>query len=188
MNKITIAALLIFLVAAGCNNTPVQKEEQSAQNTPPKQEQSTQIPSSTFVEENNVFHGTLTLTGYLDVQTRTCNPGDMCGETVEYASFRFSETNDQDIHKFLGPYEGNSFAGASIVGLGCYQKDKNRIFYQNDADSGMIEGEIKGKDLDLLLKSSKDNQVKLTLSREKYTGGRGAPDCYSHFRNFEVNK
>ena len=171
--------LFVLFIAAGCYNRTVDQNGNQGQ----------PITQGSFVEDNNGFHGTLTLTGYLDIQKRVCNPGDMCGETVDYASFHFTDTNDQDVHGFLGPYEGNSFGGPNIVGIGCYQQDTNRIYYQNDADAtGMIEGEIKGEDLDLLLNSNANNKVELTLTREIYTSGRGAPDCYSHFKNFGVSK
>lgn len=132
------------------------------------------------------FYGTVTLTGYLEVVKRVCNPGDMCGETVDYASFVFRNNDNNAIKEFTGEYQGNSYVGDFAVGLGCQQTDKNRIYYENDADSGWKTGEISGSDYQKLIASSPENPVQLKLTREIYTSGRGAPDCYSHFRNFDV--
>jgi len=136
--------------------------------------------------DNNNYYGALILTGYLDVKTRVCNPGDMCERTVEYASFVFTESSSDAIYDFLGVNTGNSFVGDTAIGLGCYEKDKNRIFYENFADVDSVQGEIKGQDLAKLLASNKTNPVKLEMKREIYTSGRGAPDCYTHFRDFAV--
>lgn len=151
-------------------------------------------PAEPAVEEEGTFeytteedyHGTLILTGYLDIQTRECPVGGMCENTVEYANFIFTETNDEDIYDFLGVNEGNSFAGGNRVGVGCYQEDQNRIFSENFGDESNVENIISGDDLSKLLASSEENQVKLKLTRPTYTTGRGAPDCYSHFRDFDV--
>jgi hypothetical protein len=132
------------------------------------------------------FYGTLTLTGYLDVRTRVCNPGDMCGETVEYASFVFTKTSSEAIREFTGEFQGNSFIAGDRVGLGCFQETAGRIYYQNYGDENKIEGEIKGEDFAKLAQSNKNRQVELKLTRPIYTSGQGAPDCYSHFRNFDV--
>jgi len=132
------------------------------------------------------FYGTLTLTGYLDVQTRICNPGDMCGQTVEYASFVFSQTSSEAIKEFTGQQQGNSYVAGDRVGVGCVQETAGRIVYQNYGDENKIEGEIKGEDFTKLMSSSANNQVQLKLTRPLYTSGQGAPDCYSHFRNFDV--
>jgi hypothetical protein len=132
------------------------------------------------------YYGTLTLTGYLDVQKRVCNPGDMCGETVDYASFIFTQTSSEAIKEFTGQNQGNSFIAGDRVGLGCQQKNLSRIYYQNFADEDNVEGEIEGEDYTKLIASTKDKPVQIKLTRELYTSGRGAPDCYSHFRNFDV--
>jgi hypothetical protein len=139
------------------------------------------------------FFGTLTLKGYIDIKKRVCNPGDMCGETVDYASFVFTESGNKALEKFTGTHTGNSFVAGDRVGIGCYQKDQSRIYYINFGDSKDItkvtesfEGEIKGTDLTKLLSSSKSNPVSIKMTRPIYTSGQGAPDCYTHFRSFDV--
>jgi hypothetical protein len=152
-------------------------------------------PNKELFQESDAygFFGTLNLTGYIDIQKRICNPGDMCGETVDYASLIFSDTNNEAIKKFTGQYNGNSYIAGDRVGLGCYQKDSNRIYYINFADakdsargSEALEGQIVGDDLKKLLASTKTKPVTVKLTRPIYTSGQGAPDCYSHFRNFDV--
>lgn len=132
------------------------------------------------------YFGTLTLTGYLKVEKRVCNPGDMCEKTRDYASFVFSITTSKEIYNFLGTNEENAFVQGMGVGIGCYEKDTNRIYSQNEGDDGMVENIITGNNLQSLLNSSELKQVKLQLTKPIYTSGRGAPDCYSHFRNFKV--
>jgi hypothetical protein len=142
------------------------------------------------------FYGTLTLTGYVDIQRRECIPGNLCEKTVDYVSFIFSDTTSEAIKEFTGEHAGNSYVAGDRVGIGCYEKDQKRIVYQNFADDNsaefggrgvvMFEGEINSKDLTELLNSSKAKPVRLTLTRPIYTSGQGAPDCYTHFRDFDV--
>jgi hypothetical protein len=132
------------------------------------------------------FYGTITLTGYLDVQKRVCNPGDMCGDTVDYASFVFTSGANDALRKFTGQMQGNSFVAGDRVGIGCLLSAQSRIRYENDADIGWKAGDITGSDYQKLVASSKTSPIQLKMTREIYTSGRGAPDCYSHFRNFDV--
>lgn len=132
------------------------------------------------------YFGTLTLTGYLKVEKRVCNPGDMCEKTRDYTVFVFNQTTSKEIYNFLATHEGNSFIESNGVGIGCYEKDLGRIYSQNEGDDGMVENIITGNNLQSLLNSNEKNQIKLQLTKPIYTSGRGAPDCYSHFRNFNV--
>jgi hypothetical protein len=132
------------------------------------------------------YFGTIILTGYLDIQKRVCNPGDMCGNTVDYAYFVFGNTDNQAIKEFTGSQSGNSFVSGDRVGIGCQLKDIKIIRYENFADSGEMVGEIKGGDYNNLIAATKAKPVQLKMTRELYTSGRGAPDCYSHFRDFDV--
>ena len=132
------------------------------------------------------FFGTLTLTGYLDIKEWICNEGDMCTETVDYASFVFEDTDSDLIYDFLGDSKENSFVRDNSIGIGCYEKDKNIIHSINLGDSGGVENIISGEDLNKLLNSDEDNLVKLKLTKLVPALGIGASECYSHFRLFEV--
>jgi hypothetical protein len=137
-------------------------------------------------DANGDYWGTLILAGYLDVQRRACNPGDMCGNTVDYAYFVFGNTDNDAIKKFAGVNDGNFFVAGDRVGIGCRQKDPSRIYYENFADTGEVTGEISGDDYAKLVSSSQGHPVQVRMTRELYTSGRGAPDCYSHFRSFDI--
>lgn len=132
------------------------------------------------------FFGTLRLTGYLDIVQRCGFFVEECNETFNYVFFVFTETNNELINDFLDQNKGNSFVKDNAIGLGCYQEDKNRIYSTNDGDDKVFENIISNKDLENLLLSNESNLIKLQLTKPIYTSGRGAPDCYSHFRQFKT--
>ncbi len=132
------------------------------------------------------YFGTITLTGYYAQETHVCNPGEPCDETVEYGSFRFTNTDNQALTEYLKENVGNSFVAAQSIGLGCYQKDKSRIYSTNESDEGIVENAISGASLQKLLASSQAKPISLQVTKPIYTSGRGAPACYSHFRGFKV--
>jgi len=133
-----------------------------------------------------MFFGSLTLTGYLDIKTKVCEPGNMCGQTVEYASIIVTETDNDLINDFIELNKGNSFIAFDGVGLGCYQENQNRIYSQNFGDIGRVDNIVLGDDLEKLLSSDQDNLVRIQMTKPILTAGSGAPDCYSHFREFKV--
>ena len=133
-----------------------------------------------------MFFGSLTLTGYLDIKTRVCEPDNMCGQTVEYASFIVTETDNDLIYDFIELSKGNSFIASNGVGLGCYQEDQNRIYSRNFGDIGGVDNIVSGDDLEKLLSSDQDNLVRIQITKPILSAGSGAPDCYSHFREFKV--
>src|SRR5690606_35907002 len=122
----------------------------------------------------------------LRTETRHCDPGSMCSSTVEYASFVFTDTTNPALQSFVEQNLGNAFVGKNWVGLGCYEARHNRIYYQNASDDADVTGTISEADLGKLWSSSAQNPVQLRLVKPIYTSGRGAPDCYSHFRNFDI--
>lgn len=132
------------------------------------------------------FEGVLTLSGYLKVEGRRCAwvEDETC--KVSYASFVVTRFNHPALFKWLDKLEGNAFVGESSIGLGCYESDKERIYSVNDADIGKTENIISGNALERLLASDSNDQVALQVTRAKLFGGTGAPDCYSHFRDFKV--
>jgi hypothetical protein len=177
--KILSALLLLAFVAAACDNKEDKViKDQIEQNI---------VDDVPFKKtDNGGFEGTLTLTGYLDVKNRVCNEGDMCGKAVDYASFIFTETSSDDIYEFIGIQKGNNFVEQRAVGIGCLEKDKNRIFYENFSDKDKVQKDITGDDYTRLINSKPERPVQLRMTRPTYTSGQGAPDCYSHFRDFDV--
>jgi len=153
----------------------------STLNFPPSDE------AKSFSYEKGVgFYGTLTFSGYLDIKKRICNPDDMCNKTVDYASMIITCSNNKAIYDFINDNKGNSFVGDKSIGLGCYEKDANRIYSLNSADSGQVENIISGDELKKILQSNKNNPVKIKLTKPYFSGGGGAPECYSHFRSFKI--
>lgn len=142
----------------------------------------TEATQSTYRLDQKGYHGTLTLTGYLNLETIQ----DFEGEKVQYAFFRIIKTNSDLIYDYLKQSKGNSFVRDNAVGLGCYQEEGARIYSTNDSDNGTLENIITGNELQKLLSSSQSTLISLQLSQPILTGGRGAPVCYSHFREFEI--
>ncbi len=212
MNKnLAIAAVVIFLIGGGAAfyfgydfgyENAIEKSKTEAtktSETTPNERVSgdvDSIPTNDVLENtNNVsfqktekygYYGTLTVTGYLDIQTRTCNPGDMCGETVDYASFVITKNNPEILKEFASTQPGTTFISTDRIGLGCYQKEDQRIYYENFGDSDSITSSIVGSALAKLEASSEDKPVELKLSKPVHTTNRNEPDCYSLFRNFDL--
>lgn len=175
--KLFSILFLVIFIAAGCDKKEVVKDQHD-QNI---------IDDTPFHKtDDGNFEGTLTLTGHLDVKQRVCNEGDMCTETVDYGTFIFSETSSDDIYEFIGIQKGNSFVEQRAIGIGCVEKDLNRIYYENFSDKEKVQKQIVGDSYERLLNSSPENPVQLRMTRLTYTSGQGAPDCYSHFRDFDV--
>ena len=105
---------------------------------------------------------------------------------VKLAVFTVLKADNPQFNSFLKDLDGNSFATNDGIILGCIDTVKKQINSSNDADTGTINNLISGGQYDLLVGSSLNNPINLSLEKPKLTGGRGAPDCYSHFRNFKV--
>ncbi|MEA2020110.1 MAG: hypothetical protein U9M98_00050 [Patescibacteria group bacterium] len=132
------------------------------------------------------FEGELTVRGYLETEHRACAFQNIEECSVDYAFFVTTKTNHPAFFDWLEEMKGNAFVKENAIGLGCYQKDQERIYSVNSSDEGDIENIIQGQELNKLLDSSSNNQVILRMDRLKLFGGTEAPTCYSHFRNFEV--
>lgn len=101
-----------------------------------------------------------------------------------YVNFNITGMNDVVFQEYLMKNQGNSYAGAKHIGLGC--EKSGIISYKNVADgSGMKEVTL-SKDLSKkILASTQAAPVILKLTKEKLTGGSGAPACYSHISKVE---
>ena len=180
LNKIflIVAAIFLMIFAAACNNQqqPVVEDPEAPAEDP--------VSPATFQGVNGNYEGTLTLTGYLEIESRVCPPDSMCSKDVDYAKFKFSESDSEAIYDFLENYQGNSFAGKKWVGLGCYEEENARIYSENSSDdNGWTQDTIESQDLEKLLAATEQNPVKITLTKPPLSGGSGAPECYSHFRD-----
>jgi hypothetical protein len=163
MKKIILALTLISLVAAGCSKGVI------------KDQHDTKIKDDKpFAKDGNTYSGTLSVTGYVE------NPNS------EQTNFVFNETSSDLIYEFLGLDKSNALTGQNKIAIGCYQKDKSRIYYETLSSKGNVQGEIKNEDLDLLLKSKPENRVQLRMTRELYKGSSSEPNCYSKFKDLDV--
>ncbi|MFH1291971.1 MAG: hypothetical protein ABIH87_02120 [bacterium] len=140
-------------------------------------------------------YGTVDVIGYLLVERRICKPGDMCGKAIDHASLVLTENpSSTDFIAFIAmdKKDKTSVIGEKI-GLGCYEKDDNRIFSYNFGTStaststdGSVENIIQGVSFIKLINSSEEQPVKLRITKPKPALGRVAPDCYSFFRYFKI--
>jgi len=133
------------------------------------------------------YFGTMTLKGYLEIEKHVCGPNDgECSQTVDYANFVFARKDNPQALDDLFHFGNGPFLSAGKIGLGCYEKSKSQISYQNNSDKDVIQGSIKSSDLSALLSSSSSKLVEMKMTQMVILNGKGAPDCYSTFRNFDV--
>ena len=137
------------------------------------------------------YFGVVTLTGYLSVRDLECQSAEdesICGEsmTYKYASFNFTNTDNELIKTYLNEISGNWYVREKSIGLGCYDKNKSAIESLNYDDNGSVKNIVTGQELETLLSSSESKQIKLQVTKSYLSLGGGAPNCYSLFREFKV--
>jgi hypothetical protein len=161
-----------------------QNQQASAENG--KNSQGVLDPDNTsfqFSEQYGYF-GKLNLPGYLSISSR-CASVNGCEEEFEYASFVFTDDN-LILRQFTGDFAGNSYIGSDRIGLGCFVREQNKIIYENYSDEDEFSGEISGNAMQKLLLSNRTRQIQMQMTKPIYTSGQGAPNCYSHFRDFHL--
>jgi hypothetical protein len=134
----------------------------------------------TFKEypELNSFHGLVSLKGYLTIEPGTDGYCEVNCEIFNYVQFNILENSNADLLKFMKNGQDNP----EYIKLGCLSSGIIKRF--NDSDEfGMAEYTTNAADTARLLKSSETNPITIQLERFKYTSGRGAPTCYSHYAN-----
>jgi hypothetical protein len=131
------------------------------------------------------YYGDLVVKGYSTV-VETLEP--FCQENcAKYNSvlFNITETKNESIEDYIGGQIGNSFVSETGIGIGCVENEI--ISRWNDSDEfGMKEYMSSTEISERILESTKEKPVTIQLTRFPYTGGRGAPACYSHFA--EINR
>ena len=146
-----------------------------------------------FVKDNNFvyfrgerFTTDYELIGYIDIVHRVCAEDCMGAPfDIEYVFFRVVDAENKDFIASL-MNTGNSFVRGKELGLGCLDRKKMSISSWNEGDDGAVTNLIADKDFEKLLKSDKDNPIRLKVSSAVYSGGRGVDNCYSHYRDFKV--
>ena len=132
------------------------------------------------------FSGKLALNGYLTTLERSCAFNEDSSCKVKLAVFTVLTADNPQFNSFLKDLAGNAFAINDGIVLGCIDEAKRQINSSNDADTGEVENLISDGQYGLLVGSSPGNPINLSVEKPRLTSGRGAPDCYSHFRNFKV--
>lgn len=128
----------------------------------------------------------MTLRGYLKTEDRPCAWVEDGSCEVTYATFVVLDADHRAFPNWMEDMGQNAFAGESGIGVGCYDEAAGEITYINDGLDGAVEGTISGADFNDLAESSPNNLVTVRVARFGSPGGRGAPECYSHFRNLVV--
>ena len=91
----------------------------------------------------------------------------------------------QEFLKYLKDHGGNAYISEKKFALGCSEDDK--ITYINDSDStGMKSYELTKEDSSKIMNSKENKPIKLEVEIYKFTGGSGAPECYSYISRVEV--
>lgn len=130
--------------------------------------------------KNQGYYGKLVVNGYATQQE---TPEAFCEENCPiftYVFFNVLSTNNKFFDDYISEQTGNSFVGERSIGLGCFEN--NTLWRWNHSDQfGMKKYTNTMQISTEILNSSKTNPVTLELERYLFTGGSGAPDCYSHF-------
>ncbi|MBI2444222.1 MAG: hypothetical protein HYV42_03210 [Candidatus Magasanikbacteria bacterium] len=133
--------------------------------------------------------GTLELSGYLAIQKFTCDPEiePMCEGNTDYAFFVITNSsNKSNFYDFLKAGGYYPLIQSDRIGIGCYQEKEQKIHSVNTSDLDWVTSVIGGDEFKKLVASDKEHPVRLRLTRPIFSGGSGAPECYSHFRYFKV--
>ncbi len=136
------------------------------------------------------YVGTLTVKGYPEIKRMVCEEGEpFCSKTVDYVYFKITDSANQDIFKFINATKGNTFITENGVGIGCYEKEKNRI-YSYTAKGEVVDDRVivgSGKRIesiissDYILSATKSNPVDLTLTAFLVPDSE-ATECFSYFK------
>lgn len=138
-----------------------------------------------FVSAEYEFAGKLKVMGYLDIQQMPSWDADMPGY-FPYAFFVVTKTSQGALYDFLSSSRGNSFVRENAIGLGCFDENNKRIYSTNHSDDGHVSNDIRNEEFGTLYASSKNNQIVMEMTKPLLSRGGGAPECYSHFRNFRI--
>ncbi len=140
-------------------------------------------------EENNTFSnvtksGKVRVKGYITIEKMT-QEGYYEAPTYDYAFFHILNTKSQDFEDYITGLKGNAFAYDNAIGLGCIEN--NQLSYVNESDQFGLKGfKLSVEDTNKLLNSSVNNPLTLDLERLEFTGGSGAPECYSHITHISI--
>ena len=99
-----------------------------------------------------------------------------------YVFFIFEQ--NKELQNFVQKNLENAFVKKNAIGIGCVNDEG--VYYYNDSDIGTKEETLPINISNRLLQSSKENKIDVQFRREINSSGKGAPSCYSHFRDFSI--
>lgn len=183
-------SILSLLMFAGCNQQAEEvqqnaEEQEGEAETVQEPEEEVATDDFSYDEENGVYYGNLVVSGYLDVQEMQAGFCDENCEVFDYAFFQILDTDNDVFDQYVEGQGGNSFIGDNSIGLGCVED--GILWRMNDSNEfGMQEYRNSAEESEAILNASAENPIKVQLERYLFTGGGGAPDCYSHFANVKI--
>lgn len=140
-----------------------------------------------YDEKVRSYYGKLIVNGYAAISEM---PEGFCVDdclVYDYVFFNVLSTDNKFLDNYIEEQQGNSFVGDISIGLGCVENDI--LWRMNDSDEfGMQKYTDSPATSEAILNSSKENPITVELERYLYTGGKGAPDCYSHFAKVGLAK
>ncbi len=177
MHRFLAPILILGMIVAGCVPMDISGDETSSSSRA-----TSPLPAGDFsgAEEGNP-QGTAYVRGYATVESV---PQPFCEQDCtmhDTVMFHVTQSNTPGFTALLAQSGTDTDAGIlGDVALGC--RDADGIRYFNDSDANpMGEFRIAAPVATAILTSTASNTVALQLTKDPLSGGRGAPECYSHF-------
>lgn len=167
----------------------IEESVQDAVEEMEEDESVVEIPEGDFNGENSSYSGTAYAKGYAEILEipMACDPATNPNCFIlKYVQFVVTENGTPALENFLADFAGNTYAGDNMIGLGCFEDGRIHGVNANDENVGYLEFDLGGELSDQILNSSEDSQIVLKMIKKPFSGGAGAPECYSHFSEFAV--
>ncbi len=111
------------------------------------------------------------------------NPGVACPKMDEIF-FTITKTNNSHILAFLKELQYTGIPDKSLA-IGCSAGDA--IKYSNSSDNQQFKNyTLTKEDTAKILATTVDKQIRLEITKLKFTGGKDAPNCYSPFSTYKI--
>jgi|GEM_PF-2346015 len=187
MYKVSLLALSLLLLAA-CNQSPQYPNNNvsfSSSSSISSFISSSSSVSAFTIDANGNFAGTVTVTGYPVIK----NVSEAFCETdctqYEYVYFESITSNSRAFDAFLKQHFGNYYVTNGRIGIGC--RANNLLTYWNDSDeNGMREATLSQPESKAIFAATPASPVTISLTRLPFTGGSGAPTCYSDITTIKI--
>lgn len=156
-----------------------KKEETKKEEQKEEKEQKKEESTFSLATESGIVY----VDGYVQIEKHEDAINDE--GIVDYVYFHITKSNNEDFMKYLKNSNGNSFVKNDAIGLGC--KSDGILSYYNSSDANGDKGyKLSSSDSAKLFASTSSKPVRLRLNRLPFTGGSGAPLCYSHITEISI--